>query len=128
MSKRYIKKDRDRFTKEMAAFFASLAFKTEEQGYLNDLGLHPIKYYLNTPYGVYEVRSIDPSDNILSVMGAFRGGQEQYANARNHGYACNPFTGKWNFHLDAPVQDCIDHIQDWFTTMMQLDKGKVYPQ
>ena len=96
MAKLYKKKDREEFTKAMAEFFDTFATRKEPKGYLNDLGLHPFYYYLDTPYGEYEVRSIDPSDNMLSVMGAFRGGQEQYKAANDDGYTCNPFTGKWN--------------------------------
>lgn len=46
--------------------------------------------------------------------------------ARSAGYDCNPYTGKWNFHLNADVDACIDHIQCWFLAMMQLDENKFY--
>lgn len=125
MTKRYLKKDREYFVKEMAAFFRQYAHKIEKQDYLEDLKLHPYKYYLKTPFGEYEVRSIDPSDNILSIMGAFRE-KEYFPALKENGFDCNPFTGKWNFHLNPEnAREAVHHIQTWFDRLLRHNQWPV---
>lgn len=115
--KAYLKKDREKFREHMHEFFQSIGAKPKEGIYEDS------PYYdLETPYGMFEVRDVDPSDNILSVFGAFRDGPESYAKAREDGYDCNPFTGKWNFHLTGSLEGAMDQIKLWYARMLHNKK------
>lgn len=115
MSKTYKKKDREKFEREMMRWFEDRAFETKPKNYDST----PAEYlYLHTNFGIYEVRHIEASDegNMLNVMGAFRETKNDgFQHIRDAGIDCNPYTGKWNFHLmDHTVDDIIDHITSWF--------------
>lgn len=121
--KRYLKKDRVKFEKEINAFFSKhqhLKPRRMASDYIED---YP---YLRTKYGVdYEIRRVEAGDNLLNVMGAFEGDKETYARIRNDGIDCNPFTGKWNFHLSGDIDEVITHIKQWFLLIMGKDEERL---
>jgi len=115
--KRILKKDRMKFEKEINAFFDDISYLKPKQTASDELT--PTRY-IKTRYGVdYEVRGVDAEGSIYSVVGAFRGKKEDYARIKDNGIDCNPFTGKWNFHLmDCSVDDAITHIKRWFDRIL----------
>lgn len=116
--KKILKKDRIKFEKEINAFFDGISYLKDRQTASDEFT--PTRY-VKTRYGVdYEVRGIDAEDSLFNVMGAFRGEKDDYARLRDNGIDCNPFNGKWNFHLlntDGP-NDAIDHIKYWFNNIL----------
>lgn len=80
-------------------------------------------YYLDTPFGEFEVRGISPSDNVLTVFGAFMGDKETFAAAKEAGYDCNPYTGKWNHHLTrGSVEGCMERIKLSYAGLIRNDE------
>jgi len=119
MYRKILKKDRIKFEKEINAYFDDISYLKPKQTASDELT--PTRY-IKTRYGVdYEVRGIDAEDSLYNVMGAFRGEREDYARIKANGIDCNPFTGKWNFHLmDCSVDDAIDHIKRWFDRILPI--------
>lgn len=119
MSKTYLKADREKFVKEMTAFFEKIAVRTKPSLIEDKLPY----YYLDTPFGEFEVRRFSSGDDILSVFGAFEDGPAQYKAARDGGYHCNQYTGKWNFHMTvSPVDHIIAHIKVQFAGLIRDDE------
>lgn len=119
-AKRILKKDRIAFEKEVNTFFNRICHIKPRRVASDAFEDYR---YLKTKYGVdYEIRRVEASGGIYSVMGAFEGGREEYAALRADGIDCNPFTGKWNFHLmDCTAQKAADHIKRWFKIILPAD-------
>lgn len=118
---KFLKKDRVRFEKEVNAYFDTISYLKPKRVASDAFEDYR---YIKTKYGVdYEIRCVEGGEpnTLLNVMGAFCGEREDYARIRDDGIDCNPFTGKWNFHLmysEGTPSDCVDaavaHIKRWF--------------
>lgn len=113
MTKRLLKKDRLKFENEVNAFFNQRCFTKPRQVASDAFEDYR---YLKTKYGPdYEIRNVEASDGLYNVEGAFIGTKEDYKRINEDGLDCNPYTGKWNFHLmDCTPEEAIAHIIRWF--------------
>ena len=113
--RKFSKAERVRFEKEVNAYFDSISYVKPKRVASDAFEDYR---YIKTKYGVdYEIRQVEGGEPsvLLNVMGAFRGEREDYARIREDGIDCNPFTGKWNFHLmDCTVDEAVAHIKRWF--------------
>jgi hypothetical protein len=117
MTKRILKKDRLKFEKEVNTFFDRICHIKPRRVASDAFEDYR---YLKTKYGLdYEIRCVEADGKLFNVEGAFVGSREDYARLRENGIDCNPFTGKWNFHLmDCTPEEAAAHIVRGFKIIL----------
>ena len=92
-----LKADRVKFEKDLNKYLDKICVLKETRTASDCVEL---RRYIETKYGIpYRVYEPDGEGSVYTLCGAFLGIKTDFTRLRNDGIDCNPFTGKWNFHL-----------------------------
>lgn len=98
MSNKILKRDRESFIKFMNEFIKKHCNQVHVRTASDCI---EAKNFLPTIYGIpYRVHEPE-ADILYTVCGRFEGNRDDFARLIKLGIDCNPFTGKWNFHLSG---------------------------